>query len=65
MCATIGMPFGKSVRCVTFTEGWRPAAGSMLRTRAWVVTFGRDGHVRSTNVSPHPPQPWATGDRTC
>jgi hypothetical protein len=65
MCATVAMPFGKPVRCVAFTEGWRPSAGSTLRTRAWVVTFGRDGHVRSTRESAHPPQPWATGDRSC
>jgi hypothetical protein len=65
MCATIAMPFGKPVRCVAFTEGWRPTASSKLKTAAWVVRFRRDGHVRSTSTEAHPPQPWATGDRTC
>jgi len=59
------MPFGKPVRCVTFTEGWRPSAGSKLMTRGWVVTFSRDGRVQSTRKSAHPPQPWAVGDRSC
>jgi hypothetical protein len=55
-----------TVRCVVFTEGWRPSADSMVRTRAWTVRFSRDGHVRSTVRTAHPPQPWATGDRyTC
>jgi hypothetical protein len=65
MCATIANPFGKPVRCVTFTEGWRPTANSKLHTAAWVVRFSRDGHVQSTSTEAHPPQPWATGDRTC
>lgn len=66
MCATLAEPFGKPVRCVVFTEGWRPTADSTLRTRAWIVRFSRDGHVRSTVRTAHPPQPWATGDRyTC
>jgi hypothetical protein len=66
MCATLAEPFGKPVRCVVFTEGWRPSADSMVRTRAWTVRFSRDGHVRSTVRTAHPPQPWATGDRyTC
>ena len=66
MCATLAEPFGKPVRCVVFTEGWRSSADSMLRTRAWTVPFSRDGHVRSTVRTAHPPQPWATGDRyTC
>jgi hypothetical protein len=65
MCRTIAMPFGKPVRCVTFTEGWRPTATSKLNTAAWVVRFDPDGHVQSTSTEAHPPQPWATGDRTC
>ena len=65
MCATIAMPFGKPVRCVAFTEGWRQTAKSRLNTAAWVVRFSRDGHVQSTSKETHPPQPWATGDRTC
>ena len=65
MCATIANPFGKPVRCVTFTEGWRPTAKSKLHTAAWVVRFSRDGGLRSTSTEAHPPQPWATGDRTC
>ena len=65
MCATIANPFGKPVRCVTFTEGWRPTAQSKLHTAAWVVRFNRNGHVQSTSTEAQPPQPWATGDRTC
>lgn len=65
MCATIAMPFGKPVQCVTFTEGWRPTATSKLQTAAWVVKFNRPGHVQSTSREAHPPQPWAIGDRTC
>jgi hypothetical protein len=65
MCATIANPFGKPVRCVTFTEGWRQTAKSKLQTAAWVVRFNRDGRVQSTSTEAHPPQPWAHGDRTC
>jgi hypothetical protein len=65
MCATIANPFGKPVRCVTFTEGWRPTAKSKLNTAAWLVRFSRDGGVQSTSKEAHPPQPWATGDRSC
>jgi len=65
MCATIANPFGKPVRCVTFTQGWRPTPKSKLHTAAWVVRFSRDGGVQSTSEEAHPPQPWATGDRTC
>ncbi len=65
MCATIAMPFAKPVRRVTFSEGWRPTTGSKLSRRGWVVRFSRDGHVKSTRKTAHPPQPWAVGDRTC
>ncbi len=65
MCATIAMPFGGGVRCVAFTQGWRPRAGSKLHTAAWVVRFDRDGHVQSTKRDANPPQPWAVGDRRC
>ena len=65
MCATVAMPFGRPVRCVAFAEGWRPTAKSRLNTAAWVVRFSRDGRVQSTSTEAHPPQPWATGDRTC
>lgn len=65
MCATIANPFGKPVRCVTFTEGWRPTPKSKLHTAAWVVRFSKDGSVQSTSAEAHAPQPWATGDRTC
>lgn len=59
MCATIALPFGKPVRCVAFSEAWRPNAASKLRTHGWVVTFSRDGHVESTQAIAHPPQPWS------
>lgn len=65
MCATIAMPFGKPVRCVTFTEAWRLDAFTRLIKAGWVVRFNRDGRVQSTRKSSHPPQPWAVGDRTC
>jgi hypothetical protein len=65
MCATIANPFGKPVRCVTFTEGWRPTAKSKLHTAAWVVRFSREGRVQSNSAEAHPPQPWAHGDRSC
>jgi hypothetical protein len=63
MCATVAMPFGKPVRCVAFTEAWRPSAGSKLTTRGWVVTFSRDGQVTSARKIARPPQPWAGGLR--
>ncbi|MGH3053860.1 MAG: hypothetical protein ACRDL7_02660, partial [Gaiellaceae bacterium] len=59
MCETTALPFGKPVRCVAFSEAWRPSAGSRLRTRGWVVTFSRDGHVQSTHAAVHPPQRWS------
>lgn len=65
MCATIANPFEGPVRCVTFTEGWRPTAESKLHTAAWVLRFDRNGHVQSTSAEAHPPQPWAHGDRSC
>jgi hypothetical protein len=58
MCETTALPFGKPVRCVAFSEAWRPSAASKLRTRGWVVTFSRDGHVQSTHAAAHPPQRW-------
>jgi hypothetical protein len=61
MCATIAEPFGKPVRCVAFSEAWRPRPGSTLSTDGWVVTFDRDGHVQSTWMTTHPPQTWAGG----
>jgi hypothetical protein len=59
MCATTALPFGTSVQCVAFSEAWRPNAASKLSTRGWVVTFGRDGHVESTQAIADPPQPWS------
>lgn len=59
MCATIALPFGKSVQCVAFSEAWRPSAASKLHTHGWVVTFSRDGQVESTQPTAHPPQPWS------
>jgi hypothetical protein len=61
MCATIAEPFGKPVRCVAFSEAWRPSPGSRLSMRGWVVTFSRGGHVQSTYTTAYPPQPWAGG----
>lgn len=58
MCETTALPFGKSVRCVAFSEAWRPSAASKLKTRGWVVRFSRDGHVQSTEAATHPPQRW-------
>lgn len=58
MCETTALPFGRPVRCVAFSEAWRPSAASKLRTRGWVVTFSRTGHVRSTHTAAHPPQRW-------
>jgi hypothetical protein len=65
MCATVAEPFGSPVRCVTFTEGWRPAMKSKLRTRGWVVSFGRNGRIQSTRAIVPAPQPWEHGDRGC
>jgi len=66
MCATVANPFGKPVRCVTFTEGWRPTAKSKLHTAAWVVRFSREGRIQSTSTEAHAPQPWAVGGKaTC
>jgi hypothetical protein len=59
MCGTTALPFGGPVRCVAFSEAWRPSATSKLRTRGWVVTFSRDGHVQSTRPAAHPPQHWS------
>ena len=58
MCGTTALPFGKPVRCVAFSEAWRPRAASRLRIRGWVVTFGRDGQVQSIQAAAHPPQRW-------
>lgn len=58
MCATMALPFGKSVQCVAFIDAWRPAAESKLSTRGWVVTFSRNGHVESTQAVAHPSVPW-------
>jgi len=55
MCLSTALPFGKPVRCVAFSEAWRPSAGSKLSTRGWVVMFSRDGRVQSTRAAAHPP----------
>jgi hypothetical protein len=59
MCATLALPFGEPVRCVVFSEAWRPSAASRLQTRGWIVAFSRDGRVQSTRATAHPPQPWS------
>jgi hypothetical protein len=59
MCETTALPFGKPVRCVAFSEAWRPSASSKLRTRGWVVTFSRTGQVQTTRPAAHPPQRWS------
>jgi hypothetical protein len=58
MCATSDAG-RQRIRCVVFGEAWRPSPQSKLELRGWVVTFRRDGRVRSTRVTTHPPQPWA------
>jgi hypothetical protein len=59
MCATMALPFGKPVRCVSFTEAWRASLASKLHARGWIVTFSRDGQIQSTHLTKHPPQPWS------
>lgn len=58
VCATVALPFGGPVRCVAFIEAWRPSAASELRTRGWIVGFGRNGDVQSTHLTAHPIPPW-------
>ena len=64
-CLTTALPFGSPVRCVAFSEAWRPSAGSKLRTRGWVVTFSRDGQLQSTRAAAHPPQRDGRQPNTC
>ena len=58
ICATIALPFGKPVRCIAFTMGWRPSSGAKMHTAAWIVRFDRHGHIQSTRKAADPPQPW-------
>ncbi len=64
-CLTTALPFGKPVRCVAFSEAWRPSAASKLSTRGWVVTFSRDGQVQSIRAAAHPPQRDGHQPNTC
>ena len=64
-CLTTALPFGRPVRCVAFSEAWRPSAASKLRTRGWVVTFSQDGHVQSIHPAAHPPQRDVNQPNTC
>jgi hypothetical protein len=64
-CLTTALPFGKPVRCVAFSEAWRPSAGSKLRTRGWVVTFSGGGQIQSTRAAAHPPQRDGHQPNTC
>ena len=64
-CLTTALPFGSPVRCVAFSEAWRPSAGSKLRTRGWVVTFSREGQLQSTRAVAHPPQRDGRQPNTC
>ena len=66
ICATTALPFGKPVRCVAFTEGWRPSAGRKMNMAAWVVRFGRNGRIQSTRKVEDPRPPWSGHQpRTC
>lgn len=58
ICATMALPFEGPVRCVAFIMGWRPSAGGKMNTAAWVVKFGRNGHIQSTREVADPPPPW-------
>ena len=66
MCAITVLLPREHVGCVAFSEAWRVSPASRLRTRGWVVRLDRNGHVESTVVTAHPPQPWAgRNPRTC
>jgi hypothetical protein len=58
ICATMALPFGGPVRCVGFIMGWRSSAGGKMNTAAWIVRFGRNGHIQSTSKVADPPPPW-------
>ena len=64
-CLTTALPWGSPVRCVAFSEAWRPSAASKLRTRGWVLTFSRGGKVESTRAAAHPPQRDGKQPKTC
>jgi hypothetical protein len=64
-CLTTALPFGSPVRCVAFSEAWRPSAGSKLRTRGWIVMFNQNGQVQSTRGATHPPQRDGHQPNTC
>ena len=58
ICATVALPFGKPVRCVAFTMGWRQSARAKMNVAAWVVRLDRNGHIQSTREVAHVSPPW-------
>jgi hypothetical protein len=57
-CVTYATPYENPTR-VEFIEHWPQSQRTGTRSKAsWIVTLGRDGHVRSTSVTGQPPQLW-------
>jgi hypothetical protein len=59
MCAITVLLPRKHVGCVAFSEAWRARPASKLSIRGWIVRLDRTGHVQSTRMTAHPPQPWS------
>jgi hypothetical protein len=57
-CVTYALPY-RHVKRVEFIEHWPQSQPSGSRNKAgWLVTFSRDGRVRSISVTGQPPQLW-------